>query len=80
MHGVISLIVAIIGVSRAWRTSTVRRIVSIVAVVFMILSTAYILMLVKAWDDPLRPLLALLGLVGIVMFIINGLTSLGKKE
>ena len=80
MHGVISLIVAIIGVSRAWRTSTVRRIVSIVAVVFMFLSTAYILMLVKAWDDPLRPLLELLGLVGIVMFMINGLTSLGRKE
>lgn len=76
---VLAIIVSIIGNARAWRASTVRRIISIISIVLMLLAVVSIVGAILSWDEYLMVLLRLMGFVGLVLFIITGWTSLGKK-
>lgn len=76
---VLTISVAVIGVSRSWRTSLVRRVLAIISLASMLLSLIYIVALVNAWDDPSLGLLPVIGFVGFVMFIVTGFTGLGKR-
>lgn len=73
------IIVSIIGLARAWRTSTVHRVMALIALALAILGTA----LSFAWPDWSEVgwwvVFPLMGLVGLVLFIITGFTGLGKK-
>lgn len=73
------IIVSIIGLARAWRTSTVHRVMALIALALVILGTA----LSFAWPDWSEVgwwvVFPLTGLVGLVLFITTGFTGLGKK-
>ncbi len=73
------IIVSIVGISRAWRTSTVHRVMTLIALALVILATV----ISFAWPQASQSLwglvLLLTGFVGLVMFIITGFTGLGKK-
>ena len=75
----LAIVVSIIGISRAWRTSTVHRVMAIIAIVLMLLSTVFILAMIQSWKGPLVALLPLLGFAGFVIFVITGFTGLDKK-
>ena len=76
---VLAIIVSIIGNARAWRTSNVRRILTITALVLVLLLLVSIVGTVLSWDESLLALFQLMGYVGLVLFVITGWTGLGKK-
>jgi len=73
------IIVSIVGLARAWRTSTVHRVMALIALALVILATV----LTSAWPDWSEVgwwvVFPLTGFVGLVLFIITGFTGLGKK-
>ena len=73
------IIVSIFGLARAWRTSTVHRVMALIALALVILGTVFSFV----WPDWSEVgwwvVFPLMGLVGLVLFIITGFTGLGKK-
>ena len=77
----LAIIASIIGIARAWRTSTVRRVMAIIPIVLMFLPIIFLLAIGLAWNDGYLVLrCSLIVFVGLVMFIITGLTGLDKKN
>lgn len=76
---VLTIVVAVIGISRSWRTSIVRRVLAAISIVSMLLTTIYIVGLVNAWEDPWLDLTPVIGFLGFIMFIVTGFTGLSKR-
>lgn len=73
------IIVSIVGISHAWRTSTVHRVMTLIALALVILATVTSFAWPQASESLWGLVLLLTGFVGLVMFIITGFTGLGKK-